>query len=293
MVHSAGYFGDASPTDHDPEFTMAKRFLKRLAKGLELRLAPTRRSRYLPGIPGRVHDNDLMLYDGSRASIENYLRAARSAMDVIEAALGEVGRGYQDIHSCLDFGCGHGRVLRLLQQRIPAAGITACDLDEEGVRFCAAEFGARPLRSDWDIQKIDLATYDLIWSGSVFTHLDRDNCDQLLERLGSSLNEGGLLVFSMHGEFSLGHLEHLYEQEYAPEAEAIRREVEAHGISFRHYETRWGEFEGTYGMTWHTAEYLRQRAESLSDNTLRLAFFRPQGWDHHHDIIAFEKVPAA
>ena len=271
---------------------MLKRRLRSLAKRLELRLAPGRRSRFLPGIPGRVHANDLMLFDTSRESIENYLRAARSAVDVIAAALAEVGRSYDDIASCLDFGCGHGRVLRLLQQRVAPQRITACDLDEEGVRFCAAEFGVTPLMSSWDIERIAFGTYDLIWSGSVFTHLDAASCDQLLRRMGQSLRPGGLMVFSMHGEFSLANLAHLYGGEHAAEAEAIRQEVATQGIAFRHYASSWGDFAGSYGMTWHRKEYLQERAAALSDGTLRLAFFRPQGWDHHHDVIAFEKIGA-
>lgn len=268
---------------------MSKHLLKRLAKRLELRLAPTRRSRFLPGIPGRVHQNDLMLFDASRDSIENYLRAARSAVDALGAALHAVDSDMARVTSCLDFGCGHGRVLRLLQQHVPGPNITACDLDEEGVRFCAAEFGAKPLVSSWNIEDIALERYDLIWSGSVFTHLDVDACDQLLKRLGDSLLPGGLLVFSMHGAFSLGHLAHLYEKGYAQEAEVIRREVGERGICFRHYDPSWGTFDGSYGMTWHTREYLEERASSLSDGALKTAYFAPQGWDHHHDVIAFQK----
>lgn len=269
---------------------MLKRRLRSLAKHLEMRLFPGRRSRFLPGIPGRVHNNDLMLFDASRESIENYLRAGRSAVDVVADALAEVGRSYGDVASCLDFGCGHGRVLRLLQQKVAPERITACDLDEEGVRFCAAEFGVRPMLSSWDIEQIPFASYDLIWSGSVFTHLDAPSCDLLLRRMGQSLVPGGLMVFSMHGEFSLANLQHLYGGEHAADAAMIRREVAAQGISFRRYTADWGDFAGTYGMTWHRKEYLQERAADLTNGALRLAFFRPQGWDHHHDVIAFEKV---
>ena len=268
---------------------MPKHLIKRLVKGLELRLAPTRRSRYLPGIPGRVHQNDLMLFDASRDSIENYLRAARSAVDALGAALAATDRDMARVTSCLDFGCGHGRVLRLLRQHIPGPNITACDLDEEGVRFCAAEFGVRPLVSSWNLERIALQSYDLIWSGSVFTHLDVEACDQLLRRLGESLLPGGLLVFSMHGAFSLDNLEHLYEGVYADEAPDIRREVADRGMSFRHYDPSWGNFDGSYGMTWHTRQYLEERAAELSGGALELAYFAPQGWDYHHDVIAFQK----
>ena len=39
--------------------------------------------------------------------------------------------------SILDFGCGFGRVLRMLKAAYPEARLTAADVKREGVDFCA------------------------------------------------------------------------------------------------------------------------------------------------------------
>lgn len=264
-------------------------YVRRLAKYLDSRLTPTRRSRRLPGIPGRVHFNDTMLFDESESSVTLYMRAANSAVEVIERILDQQGTSFESVGSLLDFGCGHGRVLRLLSQKVPPERITACDVDAVGVRFCAAEFGVQPLVSSWDLAQIQLDTYDVIWSGSVFTHLDADGGDILLGKLASALEPGGLLIFSMHGDYSLGGLEDLYEKIYADEAEDIRREVAETGFSFRAYDERFGTFPGTYGMSWHTVGYLEDRIRKLSNDALELVTHEPQGWDLHHDVVAFRR----
>jgi len=262
-------------------------FWRRLGRRILRRLAPPR-LRHFPGVVGRVHPQDSMLYDDSEESIGNYLRAAASAMDNLEAALATVGRTFEDVHSCLDFGCGHGRVLRFLQQRIPPQKITACDVEAEGVRFCAAEFGVKPLISSWKVGEIRLGKYDLVWSGSVLTHLDGEDGDALLERLGESLLPGGVLVFSIHGQFCRDGLARLYGGLYAEEAETIRHEVAEQGYSFRVYEgNTFGRFPSKYGMTWHDGDRMTERVTTLSGGRLRRILWRPQGWDHHHDVMAF------
>src|SRR4051812_31180575 len=56
---------------------------------------------------------------------------------------------YPDI---LDLPCGHGRVLRWLRARYDYARITGCDLDRDGVDFCAQQFGALPVYSEPDLR---------------------------------------------------------------------------------------------------------------------------------------------
>ena len=260
-----------------------------LIKRLLLWLAPTHRSRAIPGVPGRVHRHDVMLYDASEESVLNYLRAGASAVENIELALAEAGRTFSDIQSLLDFGCGHGRILRLLQQHVPPHRITGCDVDAEAVWFCSAEFGVKPLVSSWDLRKIRLKTYDLIWSGSVFTHLDEENCEILIGHLGRALRPGGIVIFSAHGQLSLDGLAWLYEGIYAGEADDIRQEVAERGFSFRHYGAEFGEFPGPYGMTWHSRQYLIDAFDRLFDGEIELLLHRPQGWDNHHDVFAFRR----
>ncbi len=268
---------------------MVKDLLRRSGRRLVDRVAPTWRARQLPGVVGRVHKNDAMLFDESEESIQHYLRAAESALENVAKALKLGDKRFENVESCLDFGCGHGRVLRYLALKIPPAKITGADVDAEGVGFCAAEFGVKPLVSDWDIALIRLGTYDLIWSGSVFTHLDGPSCDALFGKLAGSLGPGGILVFSMHGEHSLNGLDHLYGGCYREEAEKIRWEVASQGVSFRLYDDTFGDFPGRYGMTWHRKEFFEEKAAELFGDRLKLIMLEHHGWDRHHDVLAFQR----
>jgi SAM-dependent methyltransferase len=248
-------------------------------------------ARYLPGIDGRVHVDDAMLYDESEAAIHLYLRAARSAVEVMERALAEAGRSFEDVRSCLDFGCGHGRVLRLLVQRIPPRRITACDIHPGAVRFCQAEFGVLPLVSHASIERTRLRTYDLIWVGSVLTHVQAVAGEKLLRALGAALRPGGLIVFSLHGQFVLDNLSHFYDRTFADEAEAIRQEVRERGVSFRPYGDTFGPYgPEAYGMTFHSEAWLTATVDRLFGGAMHRLLFLPRGWDEHHDVLAFQRT---
>ena len=285
---------EAAAAYRDPltkdSMTTRKSWLARRLGGLERRIKKPP-PRTLPGIAGRVHAGDSMLYDESEDSVTAYVRAAESAIENLTLALESAGKSFEDIEACLDFGCGYGRVLRYLQNKIPAPKITACDVIEEGVRFCAEEFGARPLVSSWDVRELRLGMYDLVWSGSVFTHLDEESCETLFSKLGQSLMPGGgLLVFSIHGQRSLDALDEFYGKLYAEEAEQICDEVAEDGISFRAYEGEvFGRFPVPYGMTWHSPDYFEGLAEKHFGERLKLLLWEAHGWDLHHDVLVFER----
>ena len=88
----------------------------------------------------------------------------------------------------------------MLRASFPSAAITVCDLDRDGVDFCASEFHAEPLYSDEDVRNVKLdRLFDLIWCGSLFTHLDRGRWPAFLEFFAAHLAPGGVLVFTTHG----------------------------------------------------------------------------------------------
>ncbi len=263
---------------------------RRLWSVLRERLEPKRAARSLPDVPSLVHDRDAMLYDESKPSIEAYLRADRSAVEAIDRALDSCGRTFEEIRSVLDFGCGHGRVLRQLRPRLPRARVDTCDLDGSAARFCAAEFRAKAIVSNADVTRVRLGRYDLIWVGSVFTHLDRVGIDALLRKLGQALEPSGILCFSVHGEFSASNLTHLYGGHYREEAQAIHREFLDHGIAFRPYEGYTTEPGRAYGMTWLARGYVEGRIDELFRGAVVLRRFDPQGWDGHHDVLAAQAV---
>ena len=69
--------------------------------------------------------------------------------------------------------------------------------------FCQRAFSAKTVRSDIDFNKLSLpGKYDLIWCGSLVTHLDELAAINLLKFFHSHLSPDGLCIFTTHGQYS-------------------------------------------------------------------------------------------
>jgi SAM-dependent methyltransferase len=142
-----------------------------------------------------VADGDKMHLHAAGA----YLYVGVLAVQLIQECLAVAGTG--DVRRILDFGCGHGRVMRVLRPVFAGAELVACDLDQDAVRFCAEQFEAVPVHSSKDPATVPLdGSFDLIWSGSVLTHLDPASWKPVLSMLGERLDQGGVAVTSINGE---------------------------------------------------------------------------------------------
>ncbi len=151
--------------------------LKAFNRSLGAILPPRLLSRSIPGIPGRVHVDDLMLTSEAPRHLRHYVEDAQSGMQNIEESLAAVGRRWDDVAACLDFASGYGRLTRFLAARLTPRRVTVADVDRAAVRFCRAEFGVAGFLSATDPYRITIpGTYDLIFVGSLLTHLPRDEC---------------------------------------------------------------------------------------------------------------------
>jgi SAM-dependent methyltransferase len=127
-----------------------------------------------------------------------YFTAGPQALRAINMALLATGRtGARNI---LDFASGGGRIMRYLRVAFPDAQLTACDIYTQGIDFCAEKFGAKPIQATIDINKIPLeGPYDLIFVGSLFTHVGEKDWDKMLTRFEEVLIQNGVLVFTVYG----------------------------------------------------------------------------------------------
>jgi SAM-dependent methyltransferase len=244
-------------------------------------LPPTLLSRHYPGIPGRVHVDDQMLSSGDERAVRHYLDDARSAMHNLEESLRAAGRGMDDVRACLDFASGYGRVTRHLAQRLGPRRVTACDVDRQAIRFCAREFGVRSLRSRPDVGRIALRTYDLIFVGSLLTHLAPDAGLGVLARLVGALDARGLLVFSTQGETCLVHL-HWYGEHFRRREGTYRARVARDGACFVPYPDR-----RDYGITIHARRWVEATMRERFAGRLQLVHYSERGWDDHQDVWSY------
>jgi SAM-dependent methyltransferase len=127
-----------------------------------------------------------------------YFPTGAAALRCVRLALLEARK--DTCGSILDFACGYGRVLRYLRAAFPKARLTAADTTRDAVDFCAQEFGATPVYSQEDFASLELpGPFDLIWVGSLFTHVSAPRWIELLDRLESVLSDDGVLVFTTQG----------------------------------------------------------------------------------------------
>jgi len=236
--------------------------------------------------------------DMFRGDIDHYFRVGRGAVESIWLAMQAAWKS--DIHSILDCPCGHGRVLRTLKSAFPDAELTACDIDRDAVQFCAETFDAVPAYAETRPEEIRFdRKFDLIWSGSLLTHLEAERFVGFLSLFASYLAPDGLLVFTTNGPHTYSMLHRLAEiPREETVAERIDREQAAlyfpipqtevvpmiekyrtSGFAYTDY-----EFMDNFGATLASPAWICKQLEQLPD--LRLVTYTHRGWDRVQDVVA-------
>jgi SAM-dependent methyltransferase len=181
-----------------------------------------------------------------------YMLAGISALVLIRTAMAQAGM-HEDPGVILDLPCGHGRVMRVLRAAFPDSTLIACDIDRDGVDFCAETFGAVPVYSDPDPARVRIERQvDLIWVGSLFTHVDPAGWDDFLDLFARVLRPGGVLVVTTFDRPRLPYLATMN----LPDAERLLRERDERGVAFQPY-----LHEDRYGIAVASADHVRQALE--------------------------------
>jgi SAM-dependent methyltransferase len=212
-----------------------------------------------------------------------YFLAGQQALRAVGIAM--LAAGLEQVNSVLDFASGHGRVLRAFNAAFPEAALTACDTVVEGVEFCAETFGATPVVSSPDPSQIDLTgPFDLIWSGSLFTHVDQDLWRAFLKLFESTLATGGVAVFTAYGRYIVDALRDGSQTlDFTPDqVELVLKAYDESGFGF------YADFrpEYNYGDGVASREWVGRLLEETPD--LRLLLHIEEGW-LGQDVIALTK----
>jgi SAM-dependent methyltransferase len=232
---------------------------------------------------GRV-DRRLYPDDGMfQGNDEHYLWVGASALKAIDAAIQLAG--IDGVMKVLDFGCGAGRVTRWLCAGFPEAEISATDLRESDLEFCAKTFGVTAWPSGIDIDALQAPDcYDLIWAGSVLTHLPAAKSLNLLNKLIGWTRQGGLVVVSLHGRAAIDNrrrnvLAYLHDAGW----QAIESEYHRLGYGYADYENQTG-----YGISVVSLDWIAKRVMEMAN--VRLVLLSERTWDNHHDVLALQIV---
>jgi SAM-dependent methyltransferase len=221
---------------------------------------------------------------GFRADPDGYFRWGWLGLRCVELALQAARK--ETVDSILDLPCGHGRVLRALQAKFPEAKLTACDIDRDGVDFCAEVFGATPVYSEENPADVSLPdSYDLIWCGSLLTHLPADRCSGFIELFANHLNPGGIAVFTTHGHLYAELLRQDAINSSVVDPQQIVQEYKRHGFGYQDY--MFGL--PNVGFTVSSPSWVCRELERHPG--LRLVLFSERAWGGLQDVVTCVRVP--
>lgn len=227
--------------------------------------------------------NDGMVSPGLE---EQYFDIGRRALELVHFSSVLCDKPHYP--AILDLPCGHGRVLRWLRAHYHYAKITACDLDRDGVDFCAKEFGAEPVYSEIDLRKLPFdSQFDLIWVGSLLTHLPQDRWLAALDSFIRWTKECGVIVFSVQGRTVTSLLargrRNVAENIDKP---SLIGEFAQTGFAYQRY------FESTpeedYGLAVTSPEWLMRVLQRYPDVIMRA--YLEEAWGMQDIVILYKKA---
>lgn len=251
------------------------RVLRRARHRINVALPP----RSIPGIRGPVHRNDSMLratgrdrYDRTgRDTIALFAdRAAASGLDPASARWFEIG-------------CGYGRLVRALTERVEPSRVWACDIDRDASAFCSRAFGVHAVRSDASFRLDPPVEADIVYALSVATHLPWSGFERFLATGFASLAPGGVFLFSTHGAVSLGQLGAYDDGAYLPMGRELRAGYDGdQGFAYTPYPY---EPNAGYGMTWHRPEAVVPVVEAAAGGARTVEVtVEPAAIEGHQDL---------
>ncbi len=247
---------------------------------LLLRETPVRLRDLVPDILDRFHEDPLppprLRYrvsgTSSRATFLSTGReASENIRDVFEASR-QPGSRYA---RWLDFGCGCGRVARHLERTVPIDELWGIDVDEEALRWTASHFRGSYERVAADPPtSLPAAHMDVVYAGSVFTHLSEERQLAWLAELHRVMRPGGLLIASTHAPGLSWSRPDLSEE--------ARRTLARRGFLFAAGGGRFND-----DSAFHSCEYL----VATWGRCFGLRHFRENGLNRYQDLSVWQKWP--
>ena len=232
-----------------------------------------------------IHPDDHM-FNSAVNGWDDYVAVGVSAAEVINYVLSAAPSG--EVRRFMDFGCGHGRVARHLRAMFPFAEGAFVDIDSSCVEFCSDKFDGIPIASKEEFSELKLpGGLDLIWLGSVFTHLDYGRMNALFNLLASSLSRHGCLIGTFRGKAMYMRMKGDMERDESTERKwrSLIQQYEAAGVGYAPYNKA---ENADWGLSLSSIEAVVGLGRRRGD--LNLIAYREAGWAGAHDVAAWARM---
>jgi len=156
------------------------------------------------------------------------------------------------------------------------------------VRFCCEKLGATALEASENFRSLDYRRdlgleFDLIWSGSLLTHLDQQRFRDALDFFARSLAADGIAILTLHGRYSPYLQRHHWK--YCPDErfEIAEKGFEASGFGYVDYEGA-----DRYGVSLSRPSFTAATVEGIPG--VRIVGYHERRWDGHQDVLVLRKT---
>jgi trans-aconitate methyltransferase len=193
----------------------------------------------------------------------------------------------------LDFPSGSGRVTRHLRAMFPDSRIGACDLYQEHIDFCEAEFGAEPISSKENPDDLVIEPeWDLVFCGSLLTHLPETLFVPTVRFMVRALSPTGIAIVTLEGRRAEEIQDHHWKLIEDKRFETIRRQYRKRGFGFANYvgAQRLFPAQDSYGIALVKPSWVMSVLERMPD--IRILGYVERVWDDNQDVVVFGR-PAA
>jgi ubiquinone/menaquinone biosynthesis C-methylase UbiE len=141
-------------------------------------------------------------------TIEDYLKSGKRDVDSMQSILSDSGYSFDEGNRVLEFGCAAGRMIRWLHDVADRCEIWGADISGDHIVWCKQHlqppFHFFITTTTPHLPFAD-GYFDLIYAGSVFTHID-DLADAWLLELRRILKPGGRLYITICDNSSIRYI---------------------------------------------------------------------------------------
>lgn len=208
--------------------------------------------------------------------LNDFLSEGERCSGDLEKALAIIGKNIGSFRNILDFGCGCGRTIRNLEKYTADSLLHGTDIDSDAIDYCHRRFENMEFSVNQPLPPLVYPSnlFDLVYSISVFTHINEEYQYLWLAELARIVKPGGIVLLSVHGSSSWNTLP----TEYVAK-------IRTKGFLYISENIWKGIFPAWYQTAFHSEEYVRAEFSQF----FKIIEYIPQGISNFHDLIILEK----